>query len=156
VPALWLVTNINVRNGLVGIRLVVCVKQVDIFSSKGTVGNDDALNAHYAQLGAVLEAASYIGTMLPRFQMSLWKIHTTIVVSNPAVLLSLANPHLQGGQALITQITAGTSELPDMDSKINLRPLVEEVEEIATQAHILARDATMENKEIDPPPWAKV
>jgi hypothetical protein len=31
-----------------------------------TVGSDDALNAHYAQLGVVLEAVSYIRTLLPR------------------------------------------------------------------------------------------
>jgi hypothetical protein len=34
-----------------------------------------------------------------------WKIRITIVVNNPVVLLSPANPHLKGGQALIAEIT---------------------------------------------------
>lgn len=37
--------------------------------------------------------------------MSPWKIYITIIVSNSTILQSLANPHLQGGQVLITQIT---------------------------------------------------
>jgi hypothetical protein len=40
-------------NGLVGTGLVVRVNQVDIVSSDRTVGNDDVLDAHYAQLGAI-------------------------------------------------------------------------------------------------------
>ena len=48
---LWLFTSVSVRNGLVGTGLVVRVNHVDIVLSNRTVGNDDALNAHYAQLG---------------------------------------------------------------------------------------------------------
>ncbi|KAJ5963226.1 uncharacterized protein N7479_003102 [Penicillium vulpinum] len=43
-----------------------------------------------------------------------------------------------------------------MGSNINLRVPVDEGEEITAQAHSLARDATMENKESDPPSWSKV
>ena len=102
---LWLFTSASVRNGLVGTGLVVRVNQVDIVSSNRTVGTEDALNAHFAQPGVVSEAAAYVGTMLPRIQMSPWKVQVTIVVNKPAVLRSLAKPRLQGGQALITQIT---------------------------------------------------
>ncbi|KAJ5904903.1 uncharacterized protein N7473_001819 [Penicillium subrubescens] len=122
---LWLLTSVSVRNGLVGTGLVVRVNQVDIVSSKRTVGNDDALNAHYAQLGVVFEAVAYVETMLHRIQMSPWKVQVTIVVNNSAVLLSLAKPHLQGGQALITQITEGITRLAEMGAKVYLRPPTE-------------------------------
>ena len=108
-------------------------------SSNRTVGTDDALNAHYAQLGVVLEAISYVETMLPRIQMSPWKVEVTIVVNNPAVLLSLAKPHVQGGQALITQITEATNRLAEMGAKVNLRPPTEADDENTARAHALAR-----------------
>ncbi|KAJ5849263.1 hypothetical protein N7534_007952 [Penicillium rubens] len=139
---LWLFTSVSVRNGLVGAGLVVRVNQVDIASSNRTVGSDDALNAHYVQLGVVLEAVSYIRTLLPRIQMSPWKIHITIVVNNPAVLLSLAKPHLQGGQALITLITEEIIQLSEMGAKVNLQPPTEEDNEHTARTHSLAREAT--------------
>ncbi|KAJ5981906.1 hypothetical protein N7451_012006 [Penicillium sp. IBT 35674x] len=114
---LLLFTSVSVRNGLVGTGLVVRVNHVDIVSPNRTVGNDDALNAHYAQLGVVLEAVPYVRMTLPRIQMSPWKIYITIVVNNPAVLLSLAKPHLQGGQALITLITEAINQLSEMGAK---------------------------------------
>jgi len=61
---IWLFTSISVRNDLVGTGLVARVPL------NRTVGSDDALNAHYAQLGAVLEAVSYVKTMLPCIQTS--------------------------------------------------------------------------------------
>ena len=152
---LWLFISVSVRNGLVGAGLVVRVNQVDIASSNRTVGSDDALNAHYAQLGVVLEAVSYIRTLLPRIQMSPWKIHITIVVNNPAVLLSLAKPHLQGGQALITLITEEIIQLSEMGAKVNLQPPTEEDNEHTARTHSLAREATVENSEVNPPPWAR-
>jgi hypothetical protein len=48
---LLLFTSVSTRNGLVGTGLVVRVNQVDIVSSNRRVGDDDTLNAHYAQLG---------------------------------------------------------------------------------------------------------
>jgi hypothetical protein len=153
---LWLFTSVSVRNGLVGVGLVVRVNQVAIASSNRTVGSDDALNAHFAQLGVVLEAVSYIRTMLPRIQMSPWKIRITIVVNNPAVLLSLAKPHLQGGQALVTRITEEINQLSEMGATVNLQPPTEEDNEHTARAHSLARQATVENSEVNPPPWAQV
>lgn len=147
---LWLFTSVSVRNGLVGTGLVVRVNEVDIASSNRTVGSDDALDAHYAQLGVVLEAVSYIRTMLPRIQMSPWKIHITIVVNNPAVLLSLAKPFLQGGQALITLITEEINQLSEMGAKVNLGPPTEEDNEHTARTHNLAREATVENSEVNP------
>ena len=119
---LWLFTSVSVRNGLVGMGLIARVNQIDIVSSYRTVGKDDSLNAHYAQLGAVLEAVSYVKTMLPRIQMSPWKIQVMIVVNNPAVLLSLAKPHLQGGQALIARITEAIGQLSESGAKVSLTP----------------------------------
>lgn len=52
---LWPFTSVSVRNSLVGTGLVVRVNQVGIVSSNQAVGHDDALNAHYTQLGVVLE-----------------------------------------------------------------------------------------------------
>lgn len=153
---LWLFTSVSIRNSLVGTGLVVRVNQVNIVSSHRTVGNDDSLNAHYAQLGVVLEAVSYVRAMLPRIQMSPWKIKVTIVISNPAVLPSLAKPHLQGGQALITQITEAINQLGGMGAKVNLRQQTEEDDENTARAHTLAREATAENSNVDPPPWAQV
>lgn len=135
---LWLFTSVSIRNGLIVVR----VDQVDIVSSHRTVGNDDSLNAHYAQLGMVLEAVSYVRTMLPRIQMSPYKIQVMVVVSNPAVLLSLAKSHLQGGQALITRITDVVSQLLDMGAKVSLQPPTDEDRENTTRAHTLAREAT--------------
>lgn len=89
-------------------------------------------------------------------QMSPWKMHITIVVNNPTVLLSLAKPHLQGGQALITQITEGINRLTEMGAKVNLQPPTEEDSENTARAHSLAREATTENSEVNPPPWARV
>ncbi|KAJ5318532.1 hypothetical protein N7476_004952 [Penicillium atrosanguineum] len=80
---LWLLTSVSIRNGLVETGLVVRVNQVDIVSSKRTVSNDNVLNAHYAQLGVVLEAVSFVETLLPRIQLSPWKIGVTIVVKPP-------------------------------------------------------------------------
>ncbi|KAJ5111625.1 hypothetical protein N7532_002160 [Penicillium argentinense] len=142
---LWLFTSVSVRNGLVGVGLIVRVNQVDIASSYRTVGNDDSLNAHYAQLGMVLEAVSYVMTILPRIQMSPYKIQVMIVVSNPAVLLSLAKPHLQGGQALITRITNTIGQLLEMGTKVSLQPPIDEDRENTTRTHTLAREATEEN-----------
>jgi hypothetical protein len=139
---LWLFTSVSIRNGLVGTGLVVRVNQVDIVSSHRTVGNDDSLNAHYAQLGMVPEAVSYFRTMLPRIQMSPYKIQVMVVVSNPAVLLSLAKPHLQGGQALITRITDVVGQLLDMGAKVNLQPPTDEDRENTTRTYTLAREAT--------------
>ncbi|KAJ5240479.1 uncharacterized protein N7469_002070 [Penicillium citrinum] len=153
---LWLFTGVCVRNGLVGTGLVVRVNQIDIVSSNRTVGHDDSLNAHYAQLGMVLEAVSYVRTMLPRIQMSPYKIQVMIVVSNPAVLLSLAQPHLQGGQALITRITDLVGQLLEMGAKVSLQPPTDEDRENTTRAHTFAREATEENCEVNPPPWAQV
>jgi hypothetical protein len=153
---LWLFTSVSVRNGLVGTGLVVRVNQFDITISSRTVGSDDVLNAHYAQLGAVLEASSYVRRMLPRIQMSLWKIQIIFVVSNSTVLQSLTKQHLQGGQAHITQVTDAIIQLSEMGPKISLRPAREEPGEGMERAHSLAHDATTESREIDPPPWAKI
>lgn len=67
---LWVFTSVSIRNGLVGTGLLVRVNQVNIVSSHRTIGDDDTLNTHYAQLGTVLEATLYVMTMLPRIQMS--------------------------------------------------------------------------------------
>ena len=128
---LWLFASVSVRNSLVGTGLVVRVNQVDTAPSNRMVGSDDALNAHYAQLSVVLEAVLYIRTLLPHIQMSPWKIHIMIVVNNPAVLFSLAKPHLQGGQALITFITEGINQLSEMGAKVNLQPPTEDNEHTA-------------------------
>ena len=45
-----------------------------------TVGTHYALNAHYAQLGALSKAVSYVETILPCTQMSLWRVQVTIVI----------------------------------------------------------------------------
>ena len=153
---LWLFTSVSVRNGLVGTGLVVRVNQADIVSSNWTVGSEDALNAHFAQLGVVAEAVAYVATMLPRIPMSPWKVQVTIVVSNPAVLRSLAKPRLQGGQALITQITEAVNGLVEMGAKVSLMPPTDEDSESTTRAHALARNATEVNREIHAPPWARV
>ncbi|KAJ5288337.1 hypothetical protein N7508_011112 [Penicillium antarcticum] len=153
---LWLFTSVSVRNGLVGTGLVVRVNQVDIVSSNRTVGTEDALNAHFAQLGVVSEAVAYVKTMLPRIQMSPWKVQVTIVVNNPAVLLSLAKPRLQGGQALITQITEALNQLLEMGAKVSLKPPTDKDCEKTTRAHTLARKAAEVNSEVNPPPWARV
>jgi hypothetical protein len=153
---LWLFTSVSVRNGLVGTGLVVRVNQVDIASSNRTVGSDDTLNAHYAQLGLVLEAVSYVRTMLPRIQMSPWKIRITVVVNNPVGLLSLAKPHLPGGQVLIVEITEAINLLLEIGAKFNLRPPAEEDRENTTRAHRLARKATVENSTVNSPPWAQL
>ena len=147
---LWLFTSVSVRNGLVGTGLVVHVNQVDIVSSNRTVGTEDALNAHFAQLGVVSEAVAYVETMLPRIQMSPWKVQVTIVVNNAAVLLSLAKPRLQGGQALITQITEALNQLLEMGAKVSLKPPTDEDSENTTRAHTLARKATEVNSEVNP------
>jgi len=49
--------------------------------------------------------------------MSPSKIQITIVVDNPAVLLSLSKARLQGDQALITEITEATNQLQEMGSR---------------------------------------
>ena len=152
----WLFTSVSVRNGRVGTGLVVHVNQVDIVSSNRTVGTEDALNAHFAHLGVVSEAVAYVETMLPRIQMSPWKVQVTIVVNNPAILLSLAKPRLQGGQALITQITEALNQLLEMGAKVSLKPPTDEDSENTTRAHTLARKATEVNSEVNPPPWARV
>ena len=153
---LWMFTSVSVRNGLVGTGLVVRVNQIEIISSNRTVGTDDTLNAHFAQLGVVSEAVAPLETMLPRIQMSPWKVQVTIVVNNPAVLRSLAKPHLQGGQALITQITEAITRLTEMGAKVKLRPPTEADNENTGRAHTLAREATRENSEVKTPPWARV
>lgn len=153
---IWLLTSVSVRNGLIGTGLVVRVNQVDIVSSNRTVGKDNTLNAHYVQLGLVLEAVLYVESMLPRIQISPWKIQVTVVVNNPTALLSLAKPHLQSGQALLIQITETTNRLAEMGAKVNLRPRTEGDGENIDRAHTLAREATQANSEVDPPPWAQV
>lgn len=65
-------TSVSVRKGLVGTGFLVRINLVNIVSSHRTIGDDDTLNAHYAQLGMVLEATPYIGTILPRIQMSIY------------------------------------------------------------------------------------
>ncbi|KAJ5117672.1 hypothetical protein N7448_011304 [Penicillium atrosanguineum] len=129
---LWLFTSVSVRNGLVGTGLVVRVNQVDIVSSNRTVGTEDALNAHFAQLGVVSEAVAYVETMLPRIQMSPWKVQVTNV------------------------ITEAVNELVEMGAKVSLKPPTDEDSEITTRAHALARNATEVNSEIHAPPWARV
>lgn len=104
----------------------------------------------------VLEAVSYVRTMLPRIQMSPYKIQVMVVVSNPAVLLSLAKPHLQGGYALITRITDVVGQLLDMGAKVNLQPPTDEDRENTTRTYTLAREATEESCEVNSPPWAQV
>lgn len=84
------------------------------------VGSNNTINAHYTQLGVVLEATLYLEMMLPCIQMSPWKIHVTIVVSNSAILQLLAKLHLQGRQALIAQVTEAINWVSEMGSKINL------------------------------------
>lgn len=79
----------------------------------------------------------------------------TIVVNNPVVLLSLASPHLQGGQALIAEITEATNDLLETGAKVNLQPPGEKDSENTTRAHSLARDGTVENSEVNPPRWAQ-
>lgn len=85
----------------------------------------------------------------PPIQMSPWKIH---IVNNPTVLLSLAKPHLQGGQVLITQITEAINQLSEMGSKVNLRPPAEEDNENIARMHSLVRESTVVNSNVDPPP----
>jgi hypothetical protein len=87
--------------------------------------------------------------------MSPWKIHITIVVNNPAVLLSPKKPHLQGGQALITVITEEINQL-EMGAKVNLWPQGEEDKEHTARTHSLAREATVESSEVNAPPWARI
>jgi hypothetical protein len=82
--------------------------------------------------------------------MSPWKIHITIVMNNLAVLLSLAKPHLQGGQALITLITEEINKLSEMGAKVNLRPPAEQDKEHTARTYSLAREATVENSEAKP------
>lgn len=77
-------------------------------------------------------------------------------MTNPAVLLSFARPHLQGGQVLITRITGAINQLSEMGTKVNLRAPTEEDSENIARAHSLAREATVENSKMDPPPWARV
>ncbi|KAF9882998.1 hypothetical protein FE257_004338, partial [Aspergillus nanangensis] len=88
--------------------------------------------------------------------MSPLKIHVTIVVNNPAVLLSLAQPHLQGGQALITRITEATSQLLETGVRMSLKPPTADDQESTTRAYALARAATGVHSEVNPPPWAQV
>ncbi|KAI9036908.1 uncharacterized protein KD926_001223 [Aspergillus affinis] len=149
-----LFTSVSVRNSLVGTGLVARVNQADIVSSNRTVGND-ALNAHFTQLGVILEAISFVATMLPRIRMSPWKIHVKIVVNNPAVLLSLAQPHLQGGQALVTRITEAISQLLETGVRVSLKPPIAEDHESTTRAHTLARAATEAHNEVNPRPGRK-
>ncbi|CAI7656797.1 unnamed protein product, partial [Penicillium palitans] len=94
-------------------------------------------------------------TLLPHIQMSPWKIHITIVLNNPAVLFSLEKPHLQGGQALIILITEEIIQLSKMGAKVNLQPPTEEDNEHTARTHSLAREATVENSEVNTPPWAR-
>jgi hypothetical protein len=94
--------------------------------------------------------------MLPRIQMSPWKVQVTITVDNPSVLMSLAKPHLQGGQVLITQITKAVTRLSEMDAKVQLRPQTDSDGEKTGRAHSLACETTRENSEVNPPPWARV
>ncbi|CAP74126.1 Pc34g00010, partial [Penicillium rubens Wisconsin 54-1255] len=105
--------------------------------------------------GVVLKAVSYIRTLLPHIQMSPWTIHITIVLNNPAVLFSLEKPHLQGGQALIILITEEIIQLSKMGAKVNLQPPTEEDNEHTARTHSLAREATVENSEVNTPPWAR-
>ena len=51
------------------------------------------------------------------FEVAVKIYMVTIAVNNPAVLLSLAKPHLQGGQGLIIQITEAIDRLWEMGAK---------------------------------------
>lgn len=73
---------------------MVRFNQVNIVLLSWTVGSNNILNTYYTQLGVVLEATSYIETMLPYIQISPWKIHIMIVVRNSAALQLLTKPHL--------------------------------------------------------------
>lgn len=84
-----------------------------------------------------------------------WKIHITILVNKPAVLLSLAKPHLQGGQALITLVTEEIIQLSEMGARVNLQPPTEVDNEHTARRHSLAREATVESSEVNPPPRAQ-
>src|ERR1700730_5622602 len=56
----------------------------------------------------------------------------------------------------IAQITEAINRVSEMGSKVNLRPPTADDEEGAARAHSLAREATMEGRETDPPPWAQI
>jgi hypothetical protein len=61
-----------------------------------------------------------------------------------------------GGQALISQITEAINRVSEIGARINLRPPTVEDDNGATRAHDLAREATMESKTSDHPPWAQI
>ena len=42
-----------------------------------------------------------------------------------------------------------------MGAKVNLQPPTEEDNEHTARTHSLAREATVENSEVNPPPWAR-
>ncbi|KAJ5195517.1 uncharacterized protein N7498_008955 [Penicillium cinerascens] len=84
-----------------------------LFTSVGvrnarTVGNDEALNVHYAQLEQYVTVENREGV--------------TIVVNNPAVLLSFVEPCLHSGQSLIAQIMEAISQLSEMWANITQEP----------------------------------
>ena len=64
----------------------------------------------------------------------------------PAVLLSLTKPQLQGGHALITWVTEAISQLSEMGAKVSLTPPADEDRETTTRAYTLARKATGVNR----------
>jgi hypothetical protein len=84
-----------------------------------------------------------------------WEIQVKIVANKPAVLLSLAKPHLQGGQALIIRITGAISQLLEMGAKVSLKPSTDEDHNNTTQVHTLTCKATEKNSEVNPPPGCK-
>lgn len=72
------------------------------------------------------------------------------MVNNPAILLLLTKPHLQGRQALITYIIEAISQLLEIGAKVSLQPLMEEDYEGLTQVYSLACEATEEDSKISP------
>lgn len=71
-----------------------------------------------------------------------------------------AKAHRSPCQALTTctrsTATEATNQLLETSAKVNLRPPTEEYNENTTRAHSLAREATVENSEVNSPPWAQV
>jgi hypothetical protein len=104
---------VTARNGLVGVSLVVWVNNTSIGAWGRTVGKDDSMNTYYAQLGMMLEAGHYPQQMIPQLNTSPWKIEIVIIGNIQSALKSLAQPHLQSGQALITSITETINDLTE-------------------------------------------
>lgn len=65
-------------------------------------------------------------------------------------------PHLQGGQALLTLITESISQLSDAGLQVNLRPPIDDDRESTSRAHNLVHNATEPDYRAGPAPWARV